>query len=151
MTNQKFKINRATRVLYSVFLLFVSLTYYSVAQAEVAVITHPSTASTLNAKQVKSIFLGKSKKFPDGSAAIPVDQNEGSTMREAFGSKVLGKSQAQLKSFWSKRIFSGKGTPPNTLAGDAEVKAWVAKTPGAVGYIDGAAVDGSVKVLLKSP
>ena len=35
------------------------------------------------------------------------------------------------------------------LSGDAAVKAKVASTPGAIGYIDDGAVDGTVKVLFK--
>ena len=36
------------------------------------------------------------------------------------------------------------------LSSDSDVISWVASTPGAVGYVDSAAVDDSVKVLMTS-
>lgn len=55
------------------------------------------------------------------------------------------------KAYWSKMIFSGKAVPPKELANDAAVKAHVKANPDAVGYIDAASVDGSIKVLLRVP
>lgn len=51
---------------------------------------------------------------------------------------------------WAKIVFAGKGTPPKTLKSDTEVISWVASTPGAVGYVNSAAADDSVKVLMVS-
>lgn len=93
--------------------------------------------------------MGKTKSFPDGSQAVPVDQNEGSATRATFNEKVLNKSDSQLKSYWSRLIFTGKGTPPKESGTDAEVKALVANNPNIIGYIDSAAVDASVKVVHK--
>lgn len=119
------------------------------ALAELAVITHPGDGvASMSAGDVKAVFLGKNKVLPGGAKAVPVGPEEGSATYGAFADKVLGKSESQLKAYWSKLIFSGKGTPPNAFADDAAVKAFVAKTPGAIGYIDGAAVDGSVTVVL---
>lgn len=119
------------------------------AFAEVAVIVNPgSGVSSLSDSDVKRIFLGKSKKLGSGKAA-PVDSKEGSAAREAFYTKVVGKDAAQLKSYWSTMIFSGKGTPPKEVGGDADVVKHVAKNPGAIGYVDASAVDGSVKAVMK--
>jgi ABC-type phosphate transport system substrate-binding protein len=103
---------------------------------------------TLSADQVAKIFMGKSKAFPDGSTAVPIEQSEGSAARDAFHRKVTGKDAAQLKAYWSRLIFSGKGQPPKDVGDDAAVKAAVASTPGAIGYLDAALVDGSIKVVL---
>ena len=65
-----------------------------------------------------------------------------------FYKKVVGKSESQAKAYWSKQIFTGKGTPPEEVGGDDAVKAKIASTPSAVGYIDASAVDGSVKQVL---
>lgn len=124
--------------------------FSSVAFAEIAVITNTGTGvSSLNAKQVKAIFLKKAKTFPDGAAVVPGDQAEGSSIRDDFGKKVLKKKPKQLKAYWSKRVFSGKAMPPTKIGDDAAVKAWIAKTPGSIAYIDAGAVDNTVKVLLK--
>lgn len=122
----------------------------SITFAETSVIVSASNGnSSLDKATVSKIFLGKSKSFPDGSKALPVDQDEGSAARASFNSTILGKSDSQLKSYWSRLIFTGKGTPPKPSGDDAGVKALVAKNPNMIGYIDSSAVDGSVKVVHK--
>lgn len=121
----------------------------SVAWAEVAVVvSSKSSAGNLTAAQAADIFLGKSSTFPSGGNAVPIDQSEGSPVRDEFYTKIAGKSAAQVKAYWSKIIFSGKGQPPKEVADSAAVKKQLAENPNAVGYIDKAAVDGSVKTLL---
>ncbi|HEX4911845.1 MAG TPA: phosphate ABC transporter substrate-binding protein [Permianibacter sp.] len=121
----------------------------TVAQAEVAVIVNPGNGASLSSEDVQRLFLGKLKSFPGGGEATPVNQKEGQPAREQFNQAVLNKSESQLKAYWSQLVFTGKGTPPKELDNDDAIKALVASTPGAIGYIDAAKVDGSVKVVLK--
>jgi ABC-type phosphate transport system substrate-binding protein len=122
----------------------------STAFAEISVIVSASNPnSTMDQNTVSKIFLGKAKSFPDGSQALPVDQDEGSAVRETFNSTLLGKSASQLKSYWSRLIFTGKGTPPKPSGDDTAVKSIVANHPNIIGYIDSSAVDASVKVVHK--
>lgn len=121
-----------------------------VVSAETAVIVSASNANaTLDKATISKIFLGKSKSFPDGSQALPIDQNDGTPSRDAFNSNMLGKSASQLKSYWSRLIFTGKGTPPKQSGNDSDVKALVSNNPNMIGYIDSSAVDASVKVVHK--
>lgn len=120
----------------------------TVTFADTSVIVSASNPNaTLDQATVSKIFLGKAKSFPDGSQALPVDQDEGSAVREAFNNSVLGKSDSQLKSYWSRLIFTGKGTPPKPSGDDASVKSLVSNNPNIIGYIDSSAVDASVKVV----
>ena len=123
--------------------------WVGMASADVAVVvSSKSGAGNLTAAQVSDIFLGKSSSFPGGGAAVPIDQSEGSPVRDEFYTKVTGKSAAQVKAYWSKIIFSGKGKPPKDVADSAAVKKQLAENPNAIGYIDKAAVDGTVKTVL---
>lgn len=117
--------------------------------AEVVVIVHRShPVASMTADQVAQIYMGASTTFPTGGTATPLDQPEGSPTRDEFLAKVLDKTPAQFKAVWSRLIFSGKGTRPKTLAGSAEVRSAVAADPAAIGFVDRAAVDGSVKAVL---
>ena len=132
--------------------LAIAMTFFvtALANAEVAVIVSASNAnSALDQDTISRVFLGKTSNFPDGSQAIPVDQNEGSASREAFNDEVLGKSSSQLKAYWSRLIFTGKGTPPKESGSDADIKNLVAKNPNLIGYVDSSVVDSSVKVVFK--
>lgn len=122
------------------------------AHAEYAVIVSTGNANaSLDKTAITRIFLGKASSFPDGSKAIPVDQSEGSASREAFNSHVLEKSASQLKAYWSRLIFTGKGTPPQESGSDIDIKNLIANNPNLVGYIDSSQVDSSVKVVFRFP
>ncbi len=122
----------------------------SMAQAEVAVIVHPSAqVDSLSENDVSRLFLGKSKTLPNGAQALPINQDDGSSVRATFNEKICKKDASQYKAYWSQLVFTGKGTPPKDSGKDAEVKALVAANPNIIGYIDSKAVDSSVKVVLK--
>lgn len=133
-------------------LIFIAASIIAVntASAEVAVIVSAKNPNgNIDQGTISKIFLGKTKNFPDGSQAIPIDQNEGSAARQSFNATVLGKSASQLKSYWSRLIFTGKGTPPKQSGNDSDIKGLIAANPNLVGYIDASAVDDSVKVVHK--
>lgn len=116
--------------------------------ADVVVIAHPSASvSSLDAQSVKKIFLGRINAFPNGDALVAVEQPSGSATMTAFHNKVTKKTPDKLQTYWAKMVLSGKGTKLNVLPGDADVKAWVASHPNALGYIDESQADGSVKVV----
>jgi ABC-type phosphate transport system substrate-binding protein len=113
----------------------------------VAVVSAKSAVTTLSKSQVADIFLGKATRFPDGSQAVPIDLSEGTIARDDFYSKVAQKSAAQMKAYWSKIIFTGRGQPPPTLSSGAEMKRRLVENPAAIGYIDANMVDASVRVV----
>ncbi len=124
----------------------------SATWAEVAVIVHPSAGfDSLSEDDVSRLFLGKSKSFPGGAQAVPVNQNEGSATREKFNEAVCKKNASQYKAYWSQLVFTGKGTPPKDAGDDAAVKALIAANPTMIGYVDSSAVDATVKVVYKIP
>jgi ABC-type phosphate transport system substrate-binding protein len=106
-----------------------------------------SGISQLTKDQVSDLFLGKASALPGGGKAALIDQPESSPLRDAFYSRVTGKSSSQAKSTWSKLSFTGKGTPPKEGSGNDEIKKELAGNKSMLGYIDKSAVDGSVKVL----
>lgn len=128
----------------SVGALFIA----SIASAEVAVIVHPSNDSSIDKTNIERIYTGKEKSFSNGKKALPISQSAGTVLDE-FNQKALNKSSGQLKAYWSKLVFTGKGTPPKAVANDAEVLASVAANPDTIGFIDASKVNDSVKVVAK--
>lgn len=115
--------------------------------AEVAVIVNPANSNALSESDVSRAFLGKLKKFADGQAIEAVNSAAGNAVRIEFQQKALKKSAAQIKAYWSKRLFSGKGKPLKELSTDQDIIDFVTNTPNAIGYIDSSKVTGSVKVI----
>jgi len=115
---------------------------------EVVIIVHPSNAlSEISVDDLKKIYLGKKKFFPDGKKVIPGDQPKGTESRKFFYGGIIGRSEAKLKSYWSRLIFTGKGSPPKVVGFDRIVKEWVANQPQAIGYIMRSTADDTVKIL----
>jgi ABC-type phosphate transport system substrate-binding protein len=107
-----------------------------------------SHITSLSKGQVIDIFLGKSTRFPDGSPAVPIDQADGSAARDEFYSRFAAMGPAQLKAFWSKIIFTGRGQPPMAVSTGIEAKKVLLANPNAISYIDRSLVDDSVRVVL---
>ncbi|WP_337842656.1 phosphate ABC transporter substrate-binding protein [Rheinheimera sp.] len=118
------------------------------AFANVAVIVHPSNGAAVSQDDLNKIYTGRSKSFADGKAAEAVNLADSVAVRADFDQKALGRSSSQMKAYWSKLVFTGKGTPPKELASEQEVLDYVAKTPGAIGYVSAGAVNANVKVAL---
>lgn len=133
------KINYLVKNLLSViaFCLFSSQVFAEI----VVVVNSDSDVSVLSKSEVKALYLGKNKSLK------PYDQIAGTTIRKDFVEKVISKTEGQLKAYWSRRIFSGRGIPPKVLDNSTEIKARVKNSKGAIGYIDSSEVDSSVRVV----
>lgn len=115
--------------------------------ADIAVIVNPANANALTDKDISRAFLGKMKTFADGQSIEPINSKSSNAARTEFEQKVLKKSSSQVKAYWSKLVFTGKGKPPQELASDSDILKAVASSANAIGYVDAKSVDGSVKVI----
>lgn len=118
-----------------------------IAYADVAVIVHPGNAQTFDKSSITRLFLGKDKTFTNRETVFLITQTESTSPAQEFNSKVLEKNAKQLKSHWSRLVFTGKGVPPNEMVSDADVINEVKKNVNAIGYVDAAAVTKDVKVV----
>jgi len=84
---------------------------------------------------LRNVFLKKRVVWSGGGTVRPIDLSTKLAVRERFGRSVLKKTPAQLKSYWTQQIFSGKGVPPPEVATAAEVVRYVLANPGAIGYV----------------
>jgi ABC-type phosphate transport system substrate-binding protein len=135
--------NIKSKVLLCLTTLLLSFT----SLADVSVIVNSGNGSAIDDADISRIFLGKVKQFSGGDKITIINLKFKEATRNEFEEKVLKKSASQVKAYWSKLMFSGKGKPPKELGSDKEVIAFVAANPGAIGYIAAASADGSVKVV----
>jgi ABC-type phosphate transport system substrate-binding protein len=105
------------------------------AQGAYRVIVHPQVkGSQIPRAALSSIFLKQAAKWSDGSPVQPVDQSMRSRVRQSFAADVLGQPMVEVQIFWSRRVATGV-MPPPVKQTDEDVIAFVAATPGAIGYI----------------
>lgn len=130
-------------------LLAAALLAGASCHAEVVVIVSArNPVKVLSGEQASDLFLGKSADFPNGLHAVPIDQSEGSPVRDTFYLKTSGKAPAQMKAHWARMLFTGRGQPPVESGDNAAIKRLVADNPNLVGYIDRSALDPSVRAVL---
>jgi hypothetical protein len=120
-----------------------ALAFAAHAQAGEVVVVMGAGAASLTKDQIAGVYLGRNNHLK------PVDLPESNPIREAFYKRATERDQAQIKAVWARLSFTGQGQPPKEMASAAAVKKAVATDPKAVGYIDKADVDESVKVVLE--
>ncbi len=113
---------------------------------DLAVIVNPACgADSMSREEVSHLFLGRIKHLPSGLSAVVIDSL---AQRDAFYRALVGRSLAEIDAYWARLRFSGHTQPPLRLDA-ADVLEWVARDPGAIGYIDATLVDRRVKTVLR--
>ena len=120
------------------------------AAAQISVIASPSQSQTLRADQVAEIFAGTTVTWPNGQKVQLVEIGD-PVLAQLFYAKVVRKPSSVVRAQWTKLALSGQALAPQRPGDAAAVKALVARTPNAIGYIKAADLDGSVKELVKVP
>lgn len=114
----------------------------------VVIVPLKTNVNSLTQGEARQIFMGKSKRLPDGQSVVPLVPMENHPVRIAFDRLVLDRDPKQMRAYWAQMIFTGRGKPPQQLENDAAMKREVAATPNAIGYIDQASLDGSIKAIM---
>lgn len=117
--------------------------------AGMVVIGNNASIDSLNKAEVKNLFMGKKTKLANDNSAIIVELINGAEGKRAFHDIATGRSDRQLKSAWTRVVFTGKAKAPLKVADYSEMLKTVADTPNAIGYVDESAVTADVKILLK--
>ncbi|NTS77142.1 phosphate ABC transporter substrate-binding protein [Catenovulum sp. SM1970] len=113
--------------------------------AKTAIIVHPNNDSNFNKIEVSRIFIGKAKFFSNGQKAVPLYLTD-KPVKDKFNGQFLGRSTIQIKTYWSKLLFTGRGVPPNEVTNE-EMLEKVASSEEFIGYIDASLVNDQVKVI----
>lgn len=126
------------------WLLVITIT---VQAGEVVVITHKNVSSgSVNADVVKKIYSGHMTKWPDNQAIV-VSVMEGSDVHKDFLKTYVNKSESQFSAAWKKMMFTGQASYPKNFASAQSIVDFVAKTPGAIGYVDAGAKTDNVNTI----
>ncbi|HLA34408.1 MAG TPA: hypothetical protein VJ001_06015 [Rhodocyclaceae bacterium] len=119
------------------------------ASAEIAVIANrDSPVQSLTTKQVSDLYLGRSRTLALGETLTVFEQPVDSPLREMFFLSLNGMKIKQVNAYWARLRFSGEIMPPQSLSDSKAVIEAVKRERNAVGYIDAAMANSSVRVVL---
>ena len=85
--------------------------------------------------------------WPDGVPIKVFVLKDRDPIHIAFCKKVLNVFPHQLRWAWDRLVFSGTGQAPFQVDSEETMRAKVASTPGAIGYLKRTLINGSVRVL----
>lgn len=131
-------------LLFSCLMLMSAVTYAE----EMVVVAHPrSGIDRLSRAEVINIFMGRFRQLPSGISAQPVDLPQAYPEKARFYRALVNKDLAEINSYWSRLVFSGRTAPPMEAKNHEDLINIISRTPGAVGYIARSKLDARVKLV----
>ncbi len=116
---------------------------------EVNVAIHKGSApiTPISRYVLAAIFGMRLTTWPDGSAikvfVLPYDNR----IHALFCKQILHIFPHQLRTAWDRLVYSGTGQSPEVLDTEEEMRARIASTPGAIGYLTKERPDDSIAIL----
>tara|TARA_R110001592_G_scaffold165658_1_gene400143 strand:+ start:43 stop:471 length:429 start_codon:yes stop_codon:yes gene_type:complete len=124
------------RLLLLTLPLILTLFYAELSLAEVIVVANKDNQMRmLTKKQVIDIYMGRTSLFPNGEAALPLDQNSNSLIRKIFYQNLVNKTVNEINAYWARLLFSGRATPPRMVETASSVIDIIKNNKSALGYI----------------
>jgi ABC-type phosphate transport system substrate-binding protein len=122
------------------------------AGIEIAVIVNKENPiQTLTVSEAKLYYLRKLKKrWPRINKNImPADRKKKCSEQEAFYAKVLGMSATEVEQYFVNRQLQNAERPQDKFMTESEIINFVEEEPGAIGYVNLAALTPEVKARVK--
>ena len=117
-------------------LLLLSL---SAQAAEIVIVGNiRNKQQILTQLQIQDIYMGRTRAFPDGKSAFPLDQLN---LRAEFYQKLTHRPVAQINAYWARLMFSGQTSPPVKVPDDISIIKMIRENEGAIGYINKDSID----------
>lgn len=137
-----------SRIVVKIMITGLFVILGNVAWAEVVVVvSENSPVQKLSSNQLTDIYLGRLTQLSDGHSILPIDQAEHNQAHSEFYQRYLTRTPAQMRSHWSRLIFTGRGQPPKAVNSNAAMEDALSRNPNAIGYMDSGAVPDSLRVL----
>ena len=133
-----------------VFLLWGLLCAGNCLAQTVVVVAKNSVIEQLNDRQIANIFLARTKHFPNGEKASPMELKH-NEMRASFYRQISGKTLNQLNAYWTTLVFTGKGKPPRPYSDSRDLLEKFNRQPGAITYLSREQVTARMKVVYSFP
>ena len=127
-----------------IFLLLSNLAF-----ADIAIITHPDNKVDLSIEDIRLRFLGKHLNKESAAIKItPINLPFGHPSRAQFDRMALDKSEANIRTYWARMIFTSRARPPLEFNTETQVIQFVKTHPESIAYIDSKLANKGVKVLM---
>ena len=116
---------------------------------DVAVIVHPSNPEAdIRSSDLVEIFRMEQRYWKAGERIYLVLQESGTAEKDLVLKRIYGMKDAEMKRYWLGKLFRGEiAAFPRVAHSNADARRIVGQAPNAIGFVDVAGVDSSVKVM----
>ena len=125
------------------FLLSCLVTRGQTSFKNIAVVQNKTGFINGKLKDVQGVFRGKYSQWPSTREAVTIVLPASKcTSANTVASVVYNGTVKEMQKFWLSLVFQGRSNPPVFLETDAEIIAFVLKTPGAIGVVSDQSIKG---------
>ena len=119
------------------------------ARADIYVVVNTNNpVQAMTRKDALNLFMGRISAFTEVDLATPLDLPRDDAVRDHFYHLLTGMSPAQVNSYWSRLMFTGRTQPPKVVASEAALVEAVRRNPAVIGYLSQEPSDRGVRVVL---
>lgn len=128
------------------FTVLFSINLY--ANSLAVIVSKKSNLNEITKKELSKIFLAKTKSLPTGEKAITVELINKKNQTK-FYKTISKKNEKQLKKYWAKLIFTGRGQPPKKIKTIKELILFVQDNENAISYIPFEERTNKIKIIME--
>lgn len=100
------------------------------------IVVNPSVGlRQISSAALRNVYLLRQTQWPNGQPVVVFVLPDNNAVHENFAKQMLGLYPYRLRQTWDRLSFSGMARPPVEVGDEAEMRARVRATPGAIGYI----------------
>ena len=146
-------LNQSARIIFSciIFYLFFFIPANLESATDIVFIANKNVgADTLTQTDIKNIFLGVMRKWPDQKKinfAVLNINSQDVAVHETFTKKYTHKTTGQFQRYWRNQLFTGNQKMPPICRNEKEMIRFVESQDGAIGYVSSSAPIQNVKVI----
>jgi hypothetical protein len=120
------------------------------AEDDIAVVVSASSpVQQISRADISALYLGTLATNEAAHQLQPIDHEDGS-VRDSFYSHLVNRSRNQLRAYWSRMVFTGKGKPPRAHALDT-VRQTLQADPWVIAYVPHSQLTADMRLLLLLP
>ncbi len=123
--------------------LIISLSAISGGNDMVIAVNNSITETRMSRNFARQLFGMKARQWPDGSAIKVFVLPDKAPQHDSFVKEILEIFPYSLRAAWDRQVYSGTGQAPSEASSIEDMKAKLASTSGAIGYLPKEKIDGA--------
>lgn len=127
------------------FIFFLLTATFLQASDTTVVVSNNPELGELSKAEIQRLFLAKTDRVQN--MRIKVVELQTNLDKDRFYKEISGKSKSQLRSYWTRLIFTGKAKPPKQLEDMQELLKEMEDSPNIITYLSKDKVTDGMKIL----